>query len=172
MCIRDRYPGLRVHGIVGDFTLHLSRLPRDGTPMVAFLGSTIGNLYVEERRTFLATIADNLPSGGSLLLGFDLVKPIDRLVQAYDDSKGVTAAFTRNMLRVLNRELNADFLPETFDHVAFWDPVHERMDLRLRANDDQVVHIPGAGLSLELHDGEEIRVEVCTKFRVPSIIVE
>jgi len=73
---------------------------------------------------------------------------------------------------VLNRELNADFLPETFDHVAFWDPVHERMDLRLRANDDQVVHIPGADLEVELHDGEEIRVEVCTKFRVPSIIVE
>lgn len=170
--LADRYPGLRVHGIVGDFTLHLSRLPRDGTPMVAFLGSTIGNLYVEERRTFLATIADNLPSGGSLLLGFDLVKDVDRLIAAYDDSRGVTAAFTRNMLRVLNRELSADFLPDTFDHVAFWDPVQERMDLRLRANDDQIVRIPGAGLSLEIHDGEEIRVEVCTKFRVPSIIGE
>jgi len=167
-----RYPGLQVHGIVGDFTLHLSRLPRDGAPMVAFLGSTIGNLYVEERRTFLGAIADNLPSGGSLLLGFDLVKPVDRLIAAYDDSKGVTAEFTRNMLRVLNRELHADFLPETFDHIAFWDPVQERMDLRLRANDDQVVHIPGAGLSLEIHDDEEIRVEVCTKFRVPSITGE
>jgi len=170
--LAERYPGLHVHGIVGDFTLHLSHLPRDGAPMVAFLGSTIGNLYVEERRTFLATVADNLPSGGSLLLGFDLVKPVDRLIAAYDDSRGVTAAFTRNMLSVLNRELGADFLPDGFDHIAFWDPVHERMDLRLRANDDQMVHIPGACLDVDLHDGEEIRVEVCTKFRVPAIIGE
>ncbi|CAN5409919.1 L-histidine N(alpha)-methyltransferase [soil metagenome] len=170
--LSQRYPGLRVHGIIGDFTLHLAQLPRDGAPMVAFLGSTIGNLYVEERRSFLSTIADNLPRGGSLLLGADLVKPVDRLIAAYDDDQGVTAAFTRNMLSVLNRELQADFQPETFDHVAFWAPVHERMDLRLRVNDDQTVQIPGAGLTVELHDGEEIRVEVCTKFRVSTLSKE
>jgi L-histidine N-alpha-methyltransferase len=167
-----RYPGLHVHGIVGDFTLHLSHLPGDGRPMVAFLGSTIGNLYVEERRAFLSTLAANLPPGGSLLLGVDLVKSIDRLVAAYDDPAGVTGAFTRNLLTVLNRELGADFDEATFDHVAFWDPVEERMDLRLRANDDQVVHVPGAALRLELNDGEELRVEISTKFRLPRLTDE
>jgi L-histidine N-alpha-methyltransferase len=167
-----RYPGLKVHGIVGDFTLHLARLPRDGRPMVAFLGSTIGNLYVEERRAFLANLAAGLPAGATLLLGVDLVKSIDRLVAAYDDAAGVTALFTKNMLEVMNRQLGANFDTASFDHIAFWDPVHERMDLRLRVNDDQIVDIPGAGLRLELSDGEEIRVEISTKFRLPKIAAE
>ncbi|MCU1502543.1 MAG: egtD [Ilumatobacteraceae bacterium] len=170
--LRARYPGLAVHGVVGDFTLHLAHLPTDGRPMVAFLGSTIGNLYVEERRAFLHNLAANLPVGASLLLGVDLVKSLDRLVAAYNDSQGVTARFTLNLLDVLNRELGADFDTASFDHVAFWDPVHERMDLRLRVNDGQVVDIPGADMRLELNDGEEIRVEISTKFRLPRIVDE
>jgi L-histidine Nalpha-methyltransferase len=170
--LRERYPGVAVHGVVGDFTLHLAHLPRDGKPMVAFLGSTIGNLYVEERRAFLHTLAANLPQGASLLLGVDLVKSLDRLVPAYHDAQGVTARFTLNLLDVLNRELGADFDTAAFDHIAFWDPVHERMDLRLRANDDQQVAIPGAGMQLDLNDGEEIRVEISTKFRLPRITEE
>ncbi len=166
------YPGLAVHGIVGDFTLHLSHLPADGVPMVAFLGSTIGNLYVEERRAFLATLAANLPANATLLLGVDLVKSVDRLVAAYDDSQGVTAEFTRNVLDVLNRELDGNFQRDAFDHIAFWDPVLERMDLRLRANDDQRVDLPGAGMRLDLNDGEEIRIEISTKFRLPAIAGE
>lgn len=166
------YPGLQVHGVVGDFTLHLAHLPTDGTPMVAFLGSTIGNLYVEERRAFLSMLAEHLPVGAWLLLGVDLVKPVDRLVAAYDDPHGVTAEFTRNLLHVLNRELDGDFDVEAFDHVALWDPLRERMDLRLRADGDQSVDLVGAGIQVELHDGEEIRVEVSTKFRVPSITAE
>ena len=118
-----RYPGLHVHGVVGDFTLHLGHLPTDGVPLVAFLGSTIGNLYVEERRAFLAMLAEHLPTPGWLLLGVDLVKPIERLVAAYDDPLGVTAAFTRNVLAVLNRELDASFDVDAFDHIAFWDPL-------------------------------------------------
>ncbi len=167
-----RYPGLHVHGVVGDFTLHLSHLPTDGVPLVAFLGSTIGNLYVEERRAFLAMLAERLPVGGWLLLGVDLVKPVDRLVAAYDDPQGVTAEFTRNVLVVLNRELGADFDVDAFDHVALWDPLRERMDLRLRVNGDQSVRVPTAEVELELRDGEEIRVEISTKFRVPAITGE
>jgi L-histidine N-alpha-methyltransferase len=170
--LTDAYPGLAVHGIVGDFTLHLSHLPADGVPMVAFLGSTIGNLYVEERRAFLATLAANLPVNATLLLGVDLVKSVDRLVAAYDDAQGVTAEFTRNVLDVLNRELDGNFRRDAFDHIAFWDPVLERMDLRLRVNDDQRVDLPGAGMRLDLHDGEEIRIEISTKFRLPSITAE
>jgi L-histidine Nalpha-methyltransferase len=167
-----RYPGLQVHGVVGDFTLHLANLPTDGVPMVAFLGSTIGNLYVEERRAFLAMLAENLPADGWLLLGLDLVKPLERLVAAYDDPLGVTAEFTRNVLVVLNRELDATFDVDAFDHVALWDPSRERMDLRLRVDGDHTVAIPGAELDVDLRDGEEIRIEISTKFRIPAATAE
>jgi L-histidine N-alpha-methyltransferase len=170
--LSTRYPGLHVHGLVGDFTLHLSHLPTIGVPLVAFLGSTIGNLYVEERQVFLSMLAEQLPDEGWLLLGIDLVKPVDRLVAAYDDPHGVTAEFTRNLLHVLNHELGADFDVNSFDHVALWDPLHERMDLRLRVNGDQLVDIPDADVHLDLHDGEEIRVEISTKFRIPTITAD
>jgi L-histidine Nalpha-methyltransferase len=170
--LSERYPGLQVHGLVGDFTLHLSHVPTGGVPLVAFLGSTIGNLYVEERRAFLSMLAEQLPDEGWLLLGIDLVKPVDRLIAAYDDPHGVTAEFTRNVLHVLNHEVGADFDVEAFDHVALWDPLRERMDLRLRVNGDQVVSIADADVRLDLHDGEEIRVEISTKFRVPAITAE
>jgi L-histidine Nalpha-methyltransferase len=167
-----RYPGLEVRGVVGDFTLHVAQLPTDGVPLVAFLGSTIGNLYVEERHAFLSMLADQLPSYGWLLLGVDLVKPVDRLVAAYDDGEGTTAEFTRNVLHVVNRQLDADFDPEAFTHVALWDPSQHRMDLRLRANGDQHVRIPGADVEIDLFDGDEIRVEISTKFDVPGIAGE
>lgn len=166
------YPDVQIHGVVGDFTLHVSHLPTDGVPMIAFLGSTIGNLYVEERRAFLSMLAEHLPAGGWLLLGLDLVKPVDRLVDAYDDPHGVTAEFTRNVLHVLNRELHADFDVAAFDHVAFWDPSQERMDLRLRVNGDHLVAVADAEVNVELYDGEEIRIEISTKFRIPSITSE
>jgi L-histidine N-alpha-methyltransferase len=172
VALTARHPGLHVHGIVGDFTIHLRHLPTDGAPLVAFLGSTIGNFYVEERRAFLSMLADQLPSNGWLLLGLDLVKPIERLVHAYDDRERVTEEFSRNVLHVLNRELDADFDAEAFTHVALWDPREERMDLRLRAEGDHDVHIAGADLDVRLHDGDEIRVEVSTKFRIEAITAE
>ncbi|MEZ5226169.1 MAG: L-histidine N(alpha)-methyltransferase [Acidimicrobiales bacterium] len=170
--LAEQYPGLCLHGIVGDFSLHLSKLPTEGRPMVAFLGSTIGNLYVDERRAFLEMLAEALPTGGWLLLGVDLVKPADRLVSAYDDPQGVTAEFTRNLLAVVNHRLGADFQLDGFDHVALWDPSQERMDLRLRANVDHHVTIPGAAMELDIRSGEEIRAEVSTKFRIPKITAE
>ncbi len=170
--LASAYPGLGLHGIVGDFSLHLSHLPTAGTPMVAFLGSTIGNFYLEERQAFLSLLAEHLPGGGWLLLGVDLVKPVDRLIAAYDDPHGITAAFTRNLLDVLNRRLGADFESNGFDHVAFWDPSQERMDLRLRASSDYRVSIPGADITLDIRSGEEIRAEISTKFRIPTIAAE
>ncbi len=170
--LAEEYPGLALHGIVGDFSLHLSHLPTDGTPMVAFLGSTIGNFYLEERQAFLSLLAEHLPEGGWLLLGVDLVKPVDRLIAAYDDAQGLTAAFTTNLLDVMNRRLGADFQADGFDHVAFWDPSQERMDLRLRANSDFLVAIPGADMTLDIRSGEEIRAEISTKFRMPKITAE
>lgn len=170
--IAAQYPGVQVEAVVGDFTLHLGHLPRGGRRMVAFLGGTIGNLYVEERAAFLGALADTLEPGDSLLLGTDLVKSADRLIAAYDDSRGVTAEFVMNCLRVLNRELGADFDLEQFTYVPFWDPHMERMDLRVRAEMPQRVRIPGAGLVLDLASGEEIRVEISTKFRPSGIAAE
>jgi L-histidine N-alpha-methyltransferase len=163
--LSERYPSLRVEALVGDFTLHLAHLPSGGRRLVAFLGSTIGNFYVEERAAFLGALHDSLEPGDWFLLGTDLVKSTDRLIAAYDDSRGVTAAFVTNCLRVLNRELGADFDVDAFSYVPFWDPRQERMDLRLRADMPQRVTIPGADLAIELTHGEEIRVEISTKFR-------
>ncbi len=170
--ISTRYPGVQVEALVGDFTLHLGHLPRGGRRMVAFLGGTIGNLYVEERAAFLGALADSLEPGDSLLLGTDLVKSADRLVAAYDDSRGVTAEFVANSLRVVNRELGADFDLGAFSYVPFWDPHEERMDLRLRAEMPQHVSIPGASLEIDLAAGEEIRIEISSKFRLEGICSE
>ncbi|HEX5861010.1 MAG TPA: L-histidine N(alpha)-methyltransferase [Nocardioides sp.] len=167
-----RYPTVQVEALVGDFTLHLGHLPKGGRRMVAFLGGTIGNLYVEERAAFLGALADSLVPGDWLLLGTDLVKSADRLIAAYDDPGGVTARFVTNCLQVLNDRLGADFDLDAFTYVPFWDPQMERMDLRLRAEMPQRVSIPGAGISIDLASGEEIRVEISTKFRTEGIAAE
>ncbi|QKE83144.1 L-histidine N(alpha)-methyltransferase [Arthrobacter sp. NEB 688] len=167
-----RYPGMAVEAVVGDFTLHLGQLPRGDRRMVAFLGSTIGNFYLEERAAFLGALADSLDSGEWLLLGTDLVKGADRLVAAYDDAAGVTERFIRNCLLVVNRELGADFDPGAFSYVPFWDPRMERIDMRLRAEEPQTVTVPGADLVVELATGEEICVEISTKFRREGIAAE
>ena len=129
-------------------------------------------LYFEERAAFLGAVADVLEPGDALLLGTDLVKSADRLIAAYDDPTGVTAEFVLNALRVLNRELDADFDLDAFSYVPFWDPTMERMDLRVRSETPQRVTIPGAGVVLDLAPGEEIRVEISTKFRVSKIAAE
>lgn len=173
--ISARHPGLDVTPVVGDFTLHLGQLPRGeatGSRLVAFLGSTIGNLYVEERRAFLGALADVLEPGEWLLLGTDLVKPVERLTAAYDDASGTTEAFVLNTLRVLNRELDADFDLDAFSYAPMWDPRLGRMDLRVRSDRPQRVRIPGADLELDLGSGEEIQVEISTKFTREGIAVE
>ena len=170
--LSERYAGVEVSALVGDFTLHLGHLPREGRRMVLFLGGTIGNLYLEERRAFLGALADVLAPGDSFLLGTDLVKSADRLVAAYHDSQGVTEAFVRNALRSVNAQLGADFDLDGFSYVPFWDGHMERMDLRLRAEVPQRVRVPGADLELDLGAGEEIRIEISTKFRVSTITAE
>ena len=167
--LAERYPGLIVHGVIGDFVEHLALLPHEGVPMVAFLGSTIGNLYPSERADFLSSIAAWLPDDGHLLLGVDLVKPVDRIMAAYNDLGGVTAAFTLNVLDVLNRELDANFDLGAFEHVGLWDPNHTRVDLRLRSRREQRVDVAGAEMTLDVADGEELRIEISTKFTLEQL---
>jgi L-histidine N-alpha-methyltransferase len=163
--LAEEYPGLEIEGVVGDFTRHLDRLPTDGRRMVAFLGSTIGNLAPAARAAFLAELAGSLQPGDSFLLGTDLVKDPARLVRAYDDAQGVTAEFDRNVLLVLNRELEADFAPEAFEHVALWDAAHEWIEMRLRSTVDQVVTVAALDLEVPFAAGEEMRTEISAKFR-------
>jgi L-histidine N-alpha-methyltransferase len=163
------YPGLDLHGVVGDFTRDLHRLPRGGVRMIAFLGGTIGNLLPGERAEFLAHVRSVLEPGEQLLLGTGLVVDPAVVVPAYDDAAGVTAEFNRNVLHVLNRELDADFDVASFAHVARWDPAHEWIEMRLRAEHAMTVHVRELGLTVEFAAGEEMRTEVSAKFRPEGV---
>jgi len=167
--IAEDYPDLRVHGVVGDFTAHLDLLPGAEPKLVAFLGGTIGNLLPAERAKFLAGVRAVLAPGEWLLLGTDLVKEPDVLVRAYDDAAGVTAEFNRNVLRVLNRELDADFEVDAFDHVAVWDARHNWIEMRLRAGRDLLVRLSALGVEVRFVAGEELRTEVSAKFRPDGV---
>ncbi|MFD0201168.1 MULTISPECIES: L-histidine N(alpha)-methyltransferase [Saccharothrix] len=170
--IMAAYPGLRVHGVVGDFTEHLGLLPGVPPRVVAFLGGTIGNLIPEERDKFFASVRDVLNAGEWLLLGTDLVKDPDTLVRAYDDAQGVTAEFNRNVLRVINRELDADFDPSDFQHVALWNAEEEWIEMRLRALRPVKAHVAALSLDVEFTEGEELRTEVSAKFRRETVTRE
>ncbi|MCY1141255.1 L-histidine N(alpha)-methyltransferase [Actinoplanes sp. Pm04-4] len=159
------FPSVRVQGIVGDITRHLGFLPQAPDRLVAFLGGTIGNFEPAERAHFLADVRAVLRPGEHLLLGTDLVKSPKVLVPAYDDAAGVTAEFNKNVLRVLNRHLQADFDVDGFAHVALWDADHEWIEMRLRSRWPQRVTIPAVDLVVEFKTGEEIRTEISAKFR-------
>ena len=159
------YPGLELHGVVGDFTSHLDRLPPEGHRMVAFLGGTIGNLLPAERAEFLRALRAALRPGEQFLLGTGLVVDPSVLVPAYDDAAGVTAEFNRNVLHVLNRELAADFDVDAFDHKAVWDAENEWIEMRLVARRPITVTLAELDLTVEFAAGEEMRTEVSAKFR-------
>jgi L-histidine Nalpha-methyltransferase len=170
--LRGRYPSLRVEPVVGDFTRHLRRLPSGGTRVVAFLGGTIGNFYEEERTAFLGALADVLDEGDSLLLGVDLMKPIDRLIAAYDDSQGVTEAFIRNALANINDTFGGEIDLGNFTYVPFWDGRQERIDMRLRACEPERARLDALDLDLDVAAGEEIRIEISSKFREEGVRAE
>ncbi|GAA4610465.1 L-histidine N(alpha)-methyltransferase [Actinoallomurus liliacearum] len=163
--IAEDHPGLTVRPVVADYERHLALLPGGERRLVAFLGGTIGNMAPAERVSFLSAVGATMSEDDALLLGADLVKDEDRLVRAYDDARGVTAEFNRNVLNVIDRELGADFVPERFEHVAVWNPNDEWIEMRLRSTAPQVVHIPTLDLKVEFDEGEEVRTEISAKFR-------
>ncbi|MGZ4758568.1 MAG: L-histidine N(alpha)-methyltransferase, partial [Acidimicrobiales bacterium] len=170
--ISREHPGVEVHAVVGDFERHLGQLPQGGRRMVAFLGSTIGNFTPGERARFFTDLVGGLHPGDSLLLGTDLVKDVDRLEAAYDDAAGVTAEFNLNVLRVMNRELQADFDLGQFAHLAPYDRDEEWIEMRLRSLADQTVHIRALDLEVDFARGEEVRTEISAKFRRPGVEAE
>jgi L-histidine Nalpha-methyltransferase len=167
-----QYPGLSLAPVVGDFERDLHAVPPGGRRMIAFLGSTIGNLEPSARASLLAEVAVTLQAGDTFLLGTDLVKDVGRLLRAYDDAAGVTADFNRNVLHVVNRELGADFKPDGFAHVALWDREHEWIEMRLRATSEQHVTIRDLDLSVDFAAGEDLRTEISAKFRRDGLLAE
>ncbi|MBO4253240.1 L-histidine N(alpha)-methyltransferase [Streptomyces griseorubiginosus] len=165
-------PGLQVHALIADFTAGLALPDTPGPRLIAFLGGTIGNLLPVERAAFFAAIRSLLSPGDALLLGTDLVKDEKVLVRAYDDAAGVTAAFNKNVLTVVNRELHADFDPGAFDHVALWDRENEWIEMRLRSRTTQTVKIPALDLAVDFAQDEELRTEVSAKFRKEGVRAE
>jgi L-histidine Nalpha-methyltransferase len=170
--LAQEYPGLQVTPFLGDFEQDLGQIPASGRRTIAFLGSTIGNLGPAARKAFLAQVGAALRPGDTFLLGTDLVKDPARLERAYDDAAGVTAEFNRNVLRVINRELGADFAVEEFEHVAVWDEADEWIEMRLRSGRDQVVTLRALDLSVPFAAGEEMRTEISAKFRREGVEAE
>ncbi|MET7571365.1 L-histidine N(alpha)-methyltransferase [Streptomyces sp. NPDC005492] len=168
----EEHPDLNVHALIADFTGAMTLPETPGPRLLAFLGGTIGNLLPAERATFLAGLRSLLSPGDALLLGTDLVKDEQVLVRAYDDAAGVTAAFNKNVLTVVDRELGADFDPDAFDHVALWDSGHEWIEMRLRSRTDQTVKIPALDLAVDFAAGEELRTEISAKFRKEGVRTE
>jgi L-histidine Nalpha-methyltransferase len=163
----EEYPELRVHGVIGDFERHLDQVPApiDGVPrIVALLGGTVGNFPPGTRRRLLRSVSALLGPEDRLLLGTDLVKDPAVIEAAYDDPEGITAEFNRNVLHVINRELDADFTPEQFDHIAFFDRRHEWIEMRLRSRRPCSVLVGALGLRVEFAAGEELRTEISAKF--------
>lgn len=162
--LRRHYPDLHVRPVVADFDRHLAQLPNPGRRLFALLGGTIGNYQPAQRQASLRNLAAVMTSGETFLLGLDLVKDPTRLVAAYDDSAGVTAAFNRNVLNVLNRELDGDFSPLDFVHRAVWNSEHEWIEMRLRATRPVSAHLRAIDLAVSLDADEEIRTEISAKF--------
>jgi L-histidine Nalpha-methyltransferase len=166
------YPRLRLAPFVGDFEHDLATIPRTGRRMIAFLGSTIGNLDPPARAHLLAQVGAALRPGDTFLLGTDLVKDTGRLIRAYNDAAGVTAEFNRNVLRVINRELSADFDVDEFEHVAIWDAANQWIEMRLRSARAQTARIADLDLTVSFAPGEEMRTEISAKFRREQVRAE
>lgn len=170
--IASSYPRLDVHAVAGDLDFHLDALPKEGETLVIFLGGTIGNFEPGARKRFLNEVADGLANGDWFLLGVDLVKDVERIVAAYNDSAGVTAAFNKNVLHVINRGLHADFVPDLFEHRARWMPDDEWIEMSLVAKTAHTVHINDLDLEVHFDASEAMRTEISAKFHVDGIAEE
>jgi L-histidine N-alpha-methyltransferase len=158
------HPELKVLGIVADFTSQLDVIPDHRPSIFCFLGSTIGNFDREEALSFLRNVAGAMKPGDRFLIGFDMVKSREILEAAYNDSKGVTAEFNKNILNVVNRSLNGDFDPSCFDHMAFYNEKHQQIEMHLKAHCNFSVRLNDLDLELYFRAGDTIHTEISKKF--------
>ena len=163
------FDDLTLYCVTGEFDHHLSQIPRFGRQLIVFLGSTIGNFDGEDAHRFLAEVRRLMRPGDHFLIGADLVKSEADLISAYDDSRGVTADFNRNVLARINNELDADFDLDSFRHEARWNAAEQRIEMHLRSERGQTVTIPAADLTARFERGETLRTEVCVKYTRESL---
>ncbi|HZU30014.1 MAG TPA: L-histidine N(alpha)-methyltransferase, partial [Candidatus Angelobacter sp.] len=168
--LNGHFPRLRVTPIVADYTHQIPDLKSlPGRKLVLFIGSTIGNFEPDEAREFLRSIRNSLEPGDALLIGLDLIKKAEILNAAYNDAQGVTAAFNKNMLAHINRELGGDFDLNAFAHVAFWNRQKSRIEMHLESLRDQTVRMSMLGRSFHFKKGERIHTENSYKFNIASM---
>ncbi len=170
--LSGHYPWLTIEGLVGDFPSDLPKIPHSGRRLVTFLGSTIGNFRSQERVEFYRSVGAVLEPADGLLVGLDLVKDVETLLAAYNDSAGVTAEFNKNILHVLNRELGANFPVDDFEYVVKWVAPSECVAMGLRATRAMDVTVADLDLTIHLAKGEEIHDEVSCKFRYDVVVAE
>ena len=164
------YPDLDVSPVLGDFADGIDGIETSGPTLAAFLGGTIGNLYPEEGVRFLATVREGMGQGDGLLLGCDLVKDPAMLHAAYNDRAGITAAFNRNVLHVLNRELDGEFDPDSFHHYAFYNPRRQWIEMHLVSRHRQSIRIGKLDLTVGFEEGESLLTEISRKFTRDSVL--
>lgn len=165
----EKYPWLEIHGVVGDYERHLDRIPPGRRRLILFIGSTIGNFEHEQAIAFLTKLSDQMGPEDRLLLGTDLVKDTGLLNAAYNDAAGLTEAFNKNVLRVINRELDANFRLDRFEHVAFFSSARKQIEMHLRSRDEQRVQIRDLNLTVDFEAGETIQTEISRKFTRQSL---
>ncbi|HNP29850.1 MAG TPA: L-histidine N(alpha)-methyltransferase [Nitrospirales bacterium] len=158
------YPGLSIHGVVGDFLVHLEHIPEGGRRLVVILGGTIGNLPPVAAQEFLSSVNTEMASGDYFLLGVQLITNRNRLEAAYNDKQGITATFNKNIIRVLRQQFGSQSDSESFDHVARYNEAAHRIEMWLRSREEQTLDIPDLELRVHLKQGEEIRTEISTKY--------
>jgi L-histidine N-alpha-methyltransferase len=164
-----KYPGIKIQGIVGDFMSQLDVIPKESKKVMCFLGSTIGNLPLEKAQRFLIDLSTFMTSGDLLLLGFDMVKSIEILEKAYNDSQNITEKFNKNILHVVNSHINSDFEPDNFDHVAFFNEKRSRIEMHLQAREDLEIVCPDSSAKVVMKKGETIHTESSYKFTEGNI---
>ena len=162
--LMELYPELEVLGVVADFTSQLDSLPNERAKMYCFLGGTIGNMSESEAVEFMSGVSRNIKPNDTLLIGFDMVKSRETLEAAYNDSQGITSRFNKNVLNVVNKELNADFDPACFNHKAFFNRAKSRIEMHLEANRSCSVVIRDMDMQVEFRKGETIHTENSHKY--------
>jgi len=165
----NKYPGIKIHGLVADFISQLDVIPKDSKKIICFLGSTIGNLSIEKAKDFLINLSNIMNKDDLLILGFDMVKNKDILEKAYNDSKKITEKFNKNILNVVNSHIESDFDPDRFEHVAFFNDELSRIEMHLKATDDLSIMYSGSKYHISIKKGETIHTENSYKFTKDDI---
>jgi L-histidine N-alpha-methyltransferase len=167
--LQGKYPEMGIHGITADFLEHIEKIPGERKRFFCFFGSTIGNLSEVRAIEFITNLGNVMNKNDRLLLGMDMLKDIDILEKAYNDSLGVTAEFNKNILNVTNNHLRTDFDPDDFEHVAFFNKEYSRIEMHLRAKSDLEVSSPLLKKGIIFKKGETIHTEQSHKYTVDGI---